>query len=121
VSGTLQKPEDTTELNAWARHVAQTYIAWYTGFFALNVAGLGYVLSTTKPVKPLCYTFIFFNLLGVLSSTSVGWYGFDVHRRLRDSGSSRSPLPIALWVAILTICGFSLAAMALIWWKVTPA
>lgn len=111
--------EDTKELNQWARHVSQTYVAWYTGFFAFNAAGLGYVITTSSSVKALCHTFVLFNLLGVLSSLCVMLYGRSVHKRLTSSTGPLSPFPVGLWFAITGICGLSLGAMAVIWFKVT--
>jgi hypothetical protein len=110
--------DDEKEIHAWGRHVAQTFVTWYTGFFAFNATGLGLVAAFHKNVTNLslvCYVFILFNLLGVGSSTVVGLYGKDADRRLSQDGTSKSPFPIGLWYAITTICGVSLVGMAIAW------
>ena len=108
--------EDTRELNEWARHVSQAYVAWYTGFFAFNAAGVGYVSQSPAPRGGfLCLTFVLFNVLGVLSSLVVALYGRSVHNRLKSPVGPASPLPILLWFATTSICGFSLVGMVAIW------
>jgi hypothetical protein len=114
------RSEDTTELNSWARLVAQTYITWYTGFFAFNAGGLGYVGVITKAgEKPPHYfvmLFMIFNLLGVCSSSAVAVYGVTVHRKLNVSPERLSPFPLGLWLSVTAICIVSLVVMAVIWW-----
>jgi len=111
------KREDSAELNAWARQVCQTYVYWYTGFFAFNATALSFVVTRTQPAKlwPVCVVFVIFNILGVASSAAVASYGRNIHERLEKSVGSLSPMPIVLWRRITGICGVSLFAMAVIW------
>jgi hypothetical protein len=109
--------EDRIEINAWGRLIAQTFIYWYTGFFAFNAIGLGWIISANRARQLwiVCCTFILFNLLGVVSSTFVALYGRDAHRRLAGAGEFVSPFPIRLWNGITVNCAISLVAMAAAW------
>jgi hypothetical protein len=99
------------------RQVCQTYIYWYTGFFAFNATALSFVVTRAQPNKlwPVCAVFIVFNVLGIGSSTVIATYGRDVHDSLEKSHEFFSPIPISLWTRVTGICRLSLVAMALIW------
>jgi hypothetical protein len=112
----IKTREDTQELNQWARLISQTYIYWYTGFFALNATALAVVLHEwNRKWWPLFMLFVFFNVLGVGSSLSVAIYGYNTSARLEKANELISPFPLGLWKAITAICGFSLLGMAALW------